>query len=252
MDIWKYYAITHKKHLFCNPMSQCKFESLFSLFNLEPNSKVLDIGCGKGEPLVRLVELFNISGIGVDISPYFIKDCENKKNERIPDSDIELLKMDGAKYTPKVDEFFDMTMCIGASFVYNGFVGTIKALKKMTKPNGLLIVGEPYWMKEPDDEYLEMSGIKKEEFNSHFRNIDIGKKEGLNCIYTLASNHDDWDYYETLQWWSAYDYMTAYPDDPDNPELLDTIENAKIGYLLYGRDTLGWAIYIFKRITAMH
>jgi SAM-dependent methyltransferase len=247
MDIWKYYDITHKKHLICNPMSQSKLESLFSLLNLKPNSKVLDIACGKGEPLVRLAELFNIYGVGVDISPYFIKDCKKKKNERIPDSDIELLEMDGAKYSPNVNELFDLTMCIGASFVYNGFIGTIKSLKKMTKPNGLLIIGEPYWLKEPDDKYLEMSGIKKEEFNSHSKNIDFGEKEGLNCIYTVVSSHDDWDHYETLQWWSAYDYMNDYPNDPDNSELLDKIEKAKMEYLLYGRDTLGWAIYVFKR-----
>lgn len=247
MDIWKYYDITHKKHIVLNPMSIDKLDGLFSLLNLKPGSKVMDIACGKGEFLIRLVELFNIYGIGVDISPYFLKDCKEKKNERVSNSDIKFIEMDGAKYSPKINELFDLTMCIGASFVYDGFMGTINALKKMTKPSGMIILGEPYWLKEPDEEYLKMSGIKKEEYNSHYGNIDIGEKEGLKCIYTLVSNHDDWDHYETLQWWSAYDYITVNPDDPDNSELLNEIEKAKMGYLLYGRDTLGWAIYVFKR-----
>ena len=247
MDIWKYYDITHKKHLICNPMSKNKLDGLFSLLDLNPSSRVLDIACGKGELLIRLAELFNMSGIGVDSSPYFVKDCEEKKKERVSNSDIKFLEMDGSKYRPKRNELFDLTMCIGASFIYNGFIGTINALKKVTKPGGLILIGEPYWLKEPGDEYLKTSGIKKEEFNSHFKNIDIGEKEVLNCIYTLVSNHDDWDHYETLQWWSAYDYMTVNPDDPDNPELLNKIDKAKLEYLLYGRDTLGWAIYVFKR-----
>ena len=247
MDIWKYYDITHKKHIVCNPMNKDKLEGLFSLLDLKPSSTVLDIACGKGEPLVRLAELFNISGAGVDISLYCIKDCKNKKNERIPNSNVKFLEMDGAKYRPENNELFDLVMCIGASWIYNGFKGTINALKKMTKPNGLLIIGEPYWLEEPDDEYLKMSGMKKDEFNSHYKNIDIGEKEGLNCIYTLVSSHDDWDHYETLQWWSAYDYVTANSDDPDNSELLDKINKAKMEYLLYGRDTLGWAIYVFKK-----
>ena len=83
MDIWKYFDITHKKHIVFNPMSKDKLEGLFSLLDIKPNSKVLDIACGKGESLVRLAELFNISGTGVDISPYFIKDCKKKKNERV-------------------------------------------------------------------------------------------------------------------------------------------------------------------------
>jgi len=247
MDIWKYYDITHKKHLVCNPMNKDKLEGLFSLLDIKPGSKVLDIACGKGEPLIRLAELFNISGTGVDLSPYCIKDCEKKKNERVPNSDIKLLEMDGAKYSPEINELFDLVMCIGASWIYNGFKGTINALKKMTKPNGLLIIGEPYWLKEPDDEYLEMIGIKKEEYNSHYKTIDTGEEEGLNCIYTLVSNNDDWDHYETLQWWSAYDYMSTNPNDPDNSELLDKINKAKIEYLLYGRNTFGWAIYVFKK-----
>ena len=247
MDIWKYYNITHKKHVVLNPMSIDKLDGLFSLLNFKPGSKVLDIACGKGEFLIRLVELFNISGTGVDISPYFLKDFKEKKNERVANSDIKLLEMDGAKYRPKTNELFDLTMCIGASFTYNGFIGTINALKKMTKPSGMIILGEPYWLKEPDEEYLKMSGIKKEEYNSHYGNIDIGEKEGLNCIYTLVSSHDDWDHYETLQWWSVHDYVTANPNDPDNAELLDKINKAKMEYLLYGRDTLGWAIYVLKK-----
>jgi len=228
-------------------MNKDRLEGLFSLLDLKPSTTILDIACGKGELLIRLAELYNISGTGVDISPYCIKDCENKKNVRIPDSDIKFLQMDGAKYVPENNELFDLTMCIGASWIYNGFKGTINALKKMTKPGGMIIAGEPYWLEEPDNKYLKMSGIKKDEFNSHYKNVDVGEKVGLTCIYTLASSHDDWDHYETLQWWSAYDYITANPDDPDNSELLDKINKSKMEYLLYGRDSLGWAIYVFKK-----
>lgn len=247
MDIWKYYDITHKKHSYLNPMSKDKFEKLFLLLDLKPNSRVLDIACGKGESLIRLAELFNISGVGVDLSPYHSKDCKENINKRVPNSDIKFLEMDGAKYKPKGNEIYDLSMCIGATWIYNGFKGTIEALKKMTKPGGLIIIGEPYWLKEPGGDYLKMSGIKKEEYNSHYKNINVGEKEGLYCIYTLVSNHDDWDQYETLWWWSTMDYVTDNPDDPDNPELLKRVKKAKTEYLLYGRDTFGWAIYVFKR-----
>ncbi len=247
MDIWKYYSITHNKHSILNPMSKVKLDGLLSLLDIKKGSRVLDIGCGKGEFLIRLCELYNIHGIGVDTSPYFIEDCKNNKRKRIPGSDIKFLEMDGAKYKPEHNELFDLVACLGASFTYKGYAGTIKALKKIVKPGGLVIIGEPYWLTEPDYKYLKMTEIKKEEFNSHYKNIVIAQKEGLNCIYTLASNYDDWDHYETLQWLSAYNYIDINPGDPDNQELLKNIEKAKTSYLLYGRDTVGWAIYVFKR-----
>lgn len=243
MDIWKYFDITHRKIIICNPMSREKLEKFFSLLDLKPGAKVLDIACGKGEILLSLAELFNISGTGIDISPYFLKDIEEKKKNRVPDSDIEFIEIDGAKFRPAGNELFDISMCIGASWIYNGFTGTINALKKMTKPGGIIIIGEPYWIKEPDKKYLEMIEARKEDFNSHYGNMEAAEREGLTCIYTLASNQDDWDNYETLQWWAVYEYIEKNPDDPDNAELLNKLKISKESYLKYGRDTLGWAIY---------
>ncbi len=243
MDIWKYFDITHRKIIICNPMSRGKIMNFFSMLSLKPGSRVLDIACGKGEIILSLAELFDISGTGIDISPYFLKGIKEKKKNRVPDADIRFIEIDGAKYCPAGDELFDVSMCIGASWIYNGFKGTINALKKMTKPGGIIIIGEPYWIKEPDKEYLEMIEVKKEDFNSHYGNIETAEKEGLTCIYTLVSNQDDWDNYETLQWWSVYEYVAENPDDPDNVELLKKIKISKESYLKYGRDSLGWAIY---------
>ena len=68
MDMWKFYAITHKNHLICNPMNKDKFEMLCSLLKLKQGARVLDIACGKGEFLIRLTELYDITGIGVTIA----------------------------------------------------------------------------------------------------------------------------------------------------------------------------------------
>jgi len=246
MDIWKFHDIRHKRHLLCNPMSREKFERLCKLLRLKRGAHVLDIACGKGEFLIRLAELYDISGVGVDISPYCIRDCLEKHRKRVPNSDVNFIEMDGAKYEPESSELFDLAMCVGASWVYGDYRGTIQALKKITKPSGLIIVGEPFWLKEPSEDYLKTDGTKKEEFGTHYENVKAGEEEGLTCIYTLVSNYDEWDHYETLQWWAVNDYIRANPDDPDNPELLEKSSDIKEIYLRWGRETIGWAIYIFR------
>ncbi|TFG15201.1 MAG: class I SAM-dependent methyltransferase, partial [Promethearchaeota archaeon] len=66
MDFWKYYDVTHKEHLVCNPMSIEKLNELITLLALKSGSKVLEIATGKGEFLILLVEKYNVSAIGVD------------------------------------------------------------------------------------------------------------------------------------------------------------------------------------------
>ena len=246
MDKWKYFDITHKQHIYCNPMNESKIQRFIGLLDLD-DKRVLDIACGKGELLISLAEQYDIAGIGVDISPYCIQDCYEKKQARAPHSDLEFIEMDGADYKSPKPEYFDLASCLGASWVYGGHEGTLKTLMGMTKPGGLILVGEPYWLKEPDPEYLKADEMTKETFGTHHENIKTGEKLGLTCLYTFASDHDDWDNYETLQWLAVNNHIRANPDDPDNPELLEKLERFKEMYLRWGRDTLGWAIILFRK-----
>ena len=247
LDKWKYFAITHKHHLICNVLHEEKLERFCQLLNLPNGSRVLDIACGKGEFLVRLAEKYDISGVGVDLSPYCIEDCKKKHTERAPDANLRFIEMDGAMYQPDSGELFDVSMCIGASWVFEDHVGTLQALMKMTKSGGLVIVGEPFWLQEPDAEYLELTGMTRESFRPHEENVRLGEDLGLTCIYTIVSNKDDWDHYETLQWWAVDDYIHSHRDDSDNQELLERTRKAKEIYLKWGRNTINWAIYIFRK-----
>lgn len=201
---------------------------------------------GRGEFLVRLAELYDISGVGVDISPYCIRDCLEKHRNRVPNANIKFKEMDGAEYQPEPHDLFDLTMCIGASWIYGGYRGTIRALKKMTKPDGLIAIGEPFWMKEPTEEYLKAKEARREEFGTHHDNVNVGEEEGLVCVYTLVSNLYDWDNYETLGWWGIDEYARNNPDDGDIPEMLERNRREKEIYLRWERETLGWAIYVFR------
>ena len=69
---------------------------------------------------------------------------------------------------------------------------------------------------------------------------------GLDLVYTLVSNTDDWDRYEGLQWHATSELLARTQIPPDLPELIERVEKAKAAYLRWGRETLGWAIYVFR------
>jgi SAM-dependent methyltransferase len=247
MDTWKFYDITHKEHIICNPSSLAKYQQLIDLLHLPPQANVLEIAMGKGEFIIRLAEQYGVSGVGVDLSPYVVRDARAKLAERAPQANITFLEMGGADYQPDEPESFDLTVCMGASWIFDGHKGTLAALKAMTKPGGLIVVGEPYWRQEPAPDYLKTAGFGRNLFGTHYENVQTGQALDLSLLYTIDSNLDDWDVYEGLQWHAAENYALAHPHDPDVPELLERIRASKEEYLRWGRDTLGWALYVFRK-----
>jgi hypothetical protein len=117
----------------------------------------------------------------------------------------------------------------------------------MTKPGGLILAGEPYWIKEPDAAYLAAEEFTRGMFGTHHDNVLAGEAEGLLPLYTLVSNPDDWDRYEGLQWYSAEKFARENPDDADVKEILERIAHQRTDYLRWGRDTVGWAMYLFRK-----
>ena len=247
MELWKFFDITHREHVFCNPMSIEKFEELIALLRLEPKDRVLEIATGKGEFIIRLAERYDIEGIGIDLSPYCIIEAKKKHQERIPDAQLKFLEMDGMDYKPEEPASFDLVACIGASWIYGGHRGTLEALTGMAVSGGWMVVGEPYWRQEPAAAHLEAIGEDRSTYGTHYENVEVGEKLGLELVYTLVSTQDDWDKYEGLQWYAATAWASEHPEDPDVEELLKRVHEGRENYLRWGRETFGWAIYVFKK-----
>src|SRR5262245_45933894 len=91
VDRWRYYAITHRDHAVLNPTSANKLDEMIALFDLTPKSRVLDIGCGKGEMLIRIAQRYGCAGVGVDLSPHFISDARERVAARVLAAQIELI-----------------------------------------------------------------------------------------------------------------------------------------------------------------
>ena len=247
MDLWKYFDITHRHHLLCNPISMAKLDDLFALMNLGPQDRVLDIACGKGEVLLRLALAYSIEGLGVDLSPFAIKDAQRKCDECILDTEVNFLLMNGADYQPEVPQSFEVAMCLGASWIWGGHRGTLQALKEFVRPGGLVVTGEPYWVAEPSQAFLDAIGQSEDEWSTHHGNVEIGEEEQLSFLYSVVSSQDDWDRYEGLQWYAMAEHAQQNPDDPDLEELTERVHQSRKAYLKWGRNTLGWAVYLFRK-----
>ena len=124
--------------------------------------------------------------------------------------------------------------------------GHPRALRRAVRPGGLVLVGEPHWIHDPDPAYLAQAGLAVAEFADLAGNVAIGADEGLTLLYALPSRVEDFDRYELLQLRAAERYALTHADDPDVPELLERTRRGVDAYLRWGRDTLGWSVLLFR------
>jgi SAM-dependent methyltransferase len=247
MDMWKYFGITHTDHTVMNPMSLTKTGELIERLHLPDSGRVLDVACGKAEFLCLLAERYDVAGTGLDLSPITIEAARRNVSVRGLKERIELLHLDGAEYEPDGGALLDLASCIGASWIYNGHQGTLEALRRLVQPGGFVLVGEPFWRTEPDPDYLKLTGQTASLCGTHMSNVQTGVDLGLSLLFTVVSNEDDWDRYEGLQWQAAERYGATHPDDPDVEQLLEKSNQSRDAYLRWGRDCLGWAMYLFRQ-----
>ena len=240
-------AVIHRDHLFCNPLSGAKVDELVELLRLPADARVLDVACGKAEFLCRVVERWHARGIGVDLSPYCAEDARARAADRGLQGRIEIAQADGAKFEAPPGSF-DATTCLGASWIWGGHAGTLAALARWTRPGGIIAVGETFWKTDPSPEHLAAAKLARDSMGTHLENVETGARQGVPFLHAIVSSADDWDRYEGYHRYAAESYAAENPEDPDVPELLaETRRYQEDIYLRWGREEVGWAVYLFRK-----
>src|SRR4029434_5429577 len=78
MNQQKFSAIAHREHDYCNPISASKIERLLDLLPLDEGSRVLDLGCGRAELSLRIIERFGSTVVAVDRSSLMLDQARER------------------------------------------------------------------------------------------------------------------------------------------------------------------------------
>jgi len=248
LDRNKFSSIAHRDHAFYNPLSEEKIMKICQIIAPKPDDKVIDIGAGRCELLIRLAENYQISGTAIELFSGAVEEAKKRAGGRIPEGKIDFIVDDARSAIKNCEQGgFDIGICIGSTHALNGLSGTLQALKKLVKENGYILIGEGYWKQPPHPEYLEaLGGAEESELTSHADNVKAGQDIGLIPLWSYTANQDEWDDYEWLYSTSIENYCLENPNDPDCEAMLKRIRAWRTTYLNWGRDTLGFGLYLFK------
>lgn len=246
MNPHKFSAIAHRDHDYCNPIAAAKIERIFDLLALKSDASVLDLGCGRGELSLRMIERFQARVTAIDFSSPMLDAARERAQRRGALERLRLLKVDIAEYKAE-PATFDLTVMLGGGGIAGGFAGICARLAQWTRHGGYVLVGEGYWAQPPEAEYLAHLEATADQYRDHRGNVQAGVDAGLIPLHALVASVDEWDEYEWTYSRSIERYALDQRADPDVAAMLARIRRWRDIYLRWGRDTLGFGMYLFRR-----
>jgi SAM-dependent methyltransferase len=240
MEFFDLVNISERYMELVNPSTPEKTIQFGKHLRLREGSRVIDYACGYAEALVLWAEHFGIAGVGVEVREHACERAREKVSARGLGDRIEIVCTKAAEY-PLEEGAFDAATCIGASFVWGGYRPAIRAMRRAIRSGGRLGIGEPYWLK---DRVPAEYAAQHADFHSEYELLHIAREEGFDFEYVVRSSHDDWDRYEADNWYGLIRWIEDNPDHPERGEVIAHLHGIQDEYLRYGREYLGWAMYV--------
>lgn len=195
----------YREHLtFMAPLSDERAGRLVRFLAGGPPGTVVDVGCGWGELLLRVVAGSpHLGGVGIDRDSDAIHHARRQAAERDIDTRVTFTVGD-AKSQAQSDAA--SAICIGASQVWTtddasdmplDYRLALRSLRALVDRGGRVVYGEGIWSADPTGEAIAPLGGRVDEFVTMSELVEVA----VSCDFMPYAFHeatlDEWDTFES-------------------------------------------------------
>jgi SAM-dependent methyltransferase len=234
--------IAHADHPIKSPIDDDSVHRLLERGLPRGDERVLDLGCGRGEWLLRaLTGRPRLHAEGVDISGGDLEEARRSAVGLGVDERLVLHHERAEDFAPPKP--FDLVLSVGAAHAFGGLLPTLAAARAHLAPGGRVLIGDGFWERTPSQEAIEMLG----DFGDLATTVDRVVADGWTPVDGHVSTRGELDAYEWACWGSLASWALDHPADPDSASVLETAGIRRSEWLRVYRDTWGFVTLVLRR-----
>jgi cyclopropane fatty-acyl-phospholipid synthase-like methyltransferase len=238
----------HRDLTFLSPLSESRAARLVAFLTEEAPSTVLDVGCGWGELLLRVLEAAPAArGLGVDLD----EEAVASAHRRAVDRGVGQRAAFEVRDARDVEGSFGAITCIGASQIWGPQVeaaqpldygAALTALRTLLPRGGRLVYGEGIWSAPPTPAATAPLAGREDEYVTLGELVHLAQARGFAVMAAHEADLDEWDVFESgfaagyARWLAEH-----AADDPEAEEVRTLAERQHAAYFGGYRGILGLA-----------
>ncbi|GAA4930020.1 SAM-dependent methyltransferase [Streptomyces coeruleoprunus] len=232
---------------FHGPLSEARAGRLVGRLAATRPATVLDIGCGWGEFLLRVLESApGATGVGVDIQAEDLARGRDLAKERDLADRVTFVEESalGSTRGPA-----DVVLCMGSSQALCDPEGphdvgaALRELRRLVAPGGRVLLGEGFWQRVPTPEELARMwpGAHEGDHLPLGALVDLAVDAGFRPAWIETANADEWEEFESGYRHDVELWLAAHPGHPAAAETRLGVDRQRATWLNGYRDILGIA-----------
>ncbi|POX60391.1 SAM-dependent methyltransferase [Streptomyces sp. Ru62] len=237
--------LAHADHPIAAPLDDDSVRRLLERGIPCGDERVLDLGCGGGEWLVRALTTYpQLRAEGVDVSVSSLTHARTTARTLGVHERLVLHHEDAVDFAAV--HAFDLVLSVGATHAFGGLLATLTAARKHLAPGGRVLIGDGFWAGEPSPEAVEMLG----DLADLPTTVDRVIADGWTPVYGHISTRDELDDYEWAWTGALASWALNHPDDPGSSQALAAATTHRDQWLRVYRDVFGFVCLILRRTSA--